>query len=518
LPIHIALGEFASSNKQDLIEFAVDRWNERYGFPENEARTYIEEHLADGSALLLLDALDETVIGESDEIASESYRHVLTAINQVATHFQKTPIVVTARKAGYHQRPHLNGFTELEVLDFRLEEIQQFTNNWFACYTTPRRYATADDLNARLARNSRLQSLAANPLLLCLIVMVYELQQELPEKRAELYKQCIDTLLFRWDTSRDIRRRREFKTEYKRQLLTEIAWHFHRQGRRYFPEDELLALIAEFLPTVNLSQEQNRPILREIVEENGLIKEQAHGWYGFLHLTLQEYFVAQYISENDKLDELLRYRGDPWWEEVFSLYAGSTPDASPLLQKLLAQENSHLLWKDVFHTSLLWSGSCIAARLRIKQTALREEVIDRLFELLRKTPFSLTKRQVVDILEEIPGDEVRTKLLAILKDKQDAPAVREQAAWALGKLGERKILPYLLRSITTSGYLSSSEEHTLRELPHDTATIRICARLLKKASIADRIHDLLWTISQREKVRISMINWRVIKLVKVSKW
>src|SRR5207248_9354538 len=109
---------------------------------------------------------------------------------------------------------------------------------------------------------------------------------------------------------RDIHRRREFKTEYKRQLLAEIAWYFHRQGRRYFPEDELLALIAEFLPTVNLSQEQNRLILREIEEENGLLKEQAHGWHGFLHLTLQEYFVAQCIGENDKLDELLRYRGD----------------------------------------------------------------------------------------------------------------------------------------------------------------------------------------------------------------
>jgi predicted NACHT family NTPase len=195
-----------------------------------------------------------------------------------------------------------------------------------------------------------MHSLAANPLLLSLIVMVYEMQQDLPEKRAELYKQCTDTLLFKWDTSRDIRRR-EFKPEHKRSLLAEIAWHFHRQGRRYFSEDELLSVIVDFLPTVGLPREQNRRFLSEIEDENGLLKEQAHEWHGFLHLTLQEYFVAQYISENQKLDELLTYSGDPWWEEVLSLYAGYTSDASPLLQKLLAQEKRQLLWKDVFHTS-----------------------------------------------------------------------------------------------------------------------------------------------------------------------
>ncbi len=370
LPIHITLGEFAYSDKSDLIAFAAASWNERYGFPEEEARAFLEENLANGSAMLLLDALDETVIGESAEIADDSYRRVLTAINQLATRYSKAPVVVTARKAGYYQRPRLNGFTELEVLDFQPNEIKQFITNWFACRPTQRRNATADDLKARLESNPRMQSLAANPLLLSLIVMVYEELQDLPEKRAELYKQCTDTLLFKWDTSRDIRRRSEFKPEHKRQLLAEIAWHFHRQGRRYFPEGELLSLIAKFLPTIHRSSEQNRLLLSEIEEENGILKEQAHGWHGFLHLTLQEYFVAQYASENSKLDDLLRYIGDPWWEEVLSLYAGYTGDASLLLQKLLEQEKRQILWKDVFHTHLLWAGRCLIARPRLIKTSL----------------------------------------------------------------------------------------------------------------------------------------------------
>ena len=35
-----------------------------------------------------------------------------------------------------------------------------------------------------------------------------------------------------------------------------------------------------------------KAILDEIAAQYGLLKVQAHGWYGFLHLTLQEYFAA----------------------------------------------------------------------------------------------------------------------------------------------------------------------------------------------------------------------------------
>ncbi|HCJ36613.1 MAG TPA: hypothetical protein DHV65_20260, partial [Ktedonobacter sp.] len=237
IPIHIELNDFASSGHQnkDLLDFASQRWETRYGFPRTEARAYMEEQLADGTAWLLLDALDETVIGETMQQAEDSYRRVIETIEEIATRYHQAPIVVTARKAGYHQHIRLTGFTELEVLDFRSEDIQQFIRSWFACQPKPSRYATAADLIARLARNPRIQALAANPLLLSLIVLVYEEQLDLPDRRAELYNRCVETLLTNWDTSRDIRRLREFKPERKQQWLQVIAWHFHLQGQRYFP-------------------------------------------------------------------------------------------------------------------------------------------------------------------------------------------------------------------------------------------------------------------------------------------
>ena len=165
----------------------------------------------------------------------------------------------------------------------------------------------------------------------------------MPDRRAELYRECVDVLLTKWDAKRNIRRRRNFKPDQKRQLLAEVAWHFHQQGRRYFPEQDLLTEIAHFLPALGLSTEDNRQVLQEITSENGLLKEQARGWYGFLHLTLQEYFAATAVDVNDqsRFSTLVSQYADPWWEEVLLLYAGQTPDASHLLICLLGKDSTN---------------------------------------------------------------------------------------------------------------------------------------------------------------------------------
>ncbi len=448
LPIHIELNAFTISGYGNLLEFASSVWEERYGFPKAEALNYMQAKLREGRALLLLDALDETVAGTTKEQAEESYLQASKAITDVATRYHQAPIVVTARKAGYHQRTRLAGFTELEVLDFRPEEIKQFVERWFACHPDSHKRGNAPELNAKLERNPRIQALAANPLLLSLIVIVYEDQLDLPERRAELYKQCVDILLTKWDASRNIRRLRAFKPEHKRQLLEEVAWYFHLRGERYFPESDLLNVIAAFLPAVGLQPEQNGQVLDEITAENGLLKEQARGWQGFLHLTLQEYFAALYAVDHQQLDSLMTRRDDPWWEEVLLLYAGRIPDASPLLQHLLGLAPTKKIRDDLFHTNLILAGRCLAAYPTVRQASLREEVISRLSQVLRSSPYSLTKEQVAEALAEIGGATVNAHLIQLFDDERLDVHVGEAIAKALGELGERSVAPQLVQLLT----------------------------------------------------------------------
>ncbi len=139
-----------------------------------------------------------------------------------------------------------------------------------------------------------------------------------------MYQICIETLLAKWDARREISRGWEFKTEQKHQLLKVIAWHFHRKRQRYFTEHDLLQVIAEFLPAISLPAERNNDILQEIESELGVLKEQAMGWYGFLHLTLQEYFAAEYVNDHVEARfiapaELLRHRADAWWSSALKI-------------------------------------------------------------------------------------------------------------------------------------------------------------------------------------------------------
>lgn len=434
LPLHVELNRFAAKGETDLLAWVCQEWQERYGFPQAEARPYLEALLEKGAALVLLDALDETVTGGTREEAEQSYNRVVEAIDRFATRYRLAPVVVTVRKAGYLQRARLGGFTELEVLDFSPEDIRDFVEKWFG--DNPDRVA---DLTRRLERNPRIQALAANPLLLTLIAIVHEEQLDLPDRRAELYKQCVDVLLTRWDTSRRLKRKREFKPDDKLKLLTEIAWHFHRKGERYLPETELLEVIENFLPVIGLEAVQSEAILDEIAAENGLLKEQAHGWHGYLHLTLQEYFAALYAAENNKLEVLLKHRDDPWWEEVILLYAGKVNDASPLLARLIGIEGNLPLREDIFYSNLLLAGRCLAARPILRRPNLKSTIIELIFQLLTETDEYFLYNQAALVLAEIGGSDVINRLMELLKDEAFNSNLGGAIVEALETLGERSI-------------------------------------------------------------------------------
>ncbi|HEV2579923.1 MAG TPA: NACHT domain-containing protein, partial [Ktedonobacteraceae bacterium] len=148
-PIYIELNAFASSDHEKLLEYAASLWNKRY----NIAASYdvimplIEHRLAEGEALILLDGLDETLMGGTKEEAEKKYSRVVDAITNLSTSYTESSIVVTVRKAVYYQQKRrLDGFTEYEMQEFRSEDIKQLVHNWFAATPDPQRPCNAYDL------------------------------------------------------------------------------------------------------------------------------------------------------------------------------------------------------------------------------------------------------------------------------------------------------------------------------------------------------------------------------------
>ncbi len=454
LPVYIELRRFIDSGMGNLLDFAASEWLERYGFAN--ARSYLEQQLNAGQVLLLLDGLDEVLGGSSIQEAQEAYDRVASETNRLAARFPEAYIAVTCRRVGW--KGGLTAFQNLEVLDFDWEQIQEFINNWFKA--TP---SKAEGLRQALAGNLRMQTLAANPLILSLIAIVYEQELELPERRAELYKRCVEVLLREWDAKREIKRFSQFTTDRKRDLLEEVAWHFHLTGRRYFPESDLLKLISNFLPTVNIPQQENKAILDEISAQYGLLKKQAHGWYGFLHLTLQEYFTA--IAANERgisgLEQVVNHCYSPWWEEVILLLAGRMVDASPLLLGILGRFSSDSVPEDIalsipnsvllatnddfFHSNLLLTARCLVGTPRIRTKGLRERIINDVKRMLLTSPYEFDWDRAARTLVEIGSEALTTELLEMVKDKQIKPPERRAAVVrAFRELGDKSVAQQLL--------------------------------------------------------------------------
>jgi hypothetical protein len=400
LPVLVELRRFVRMDVPDLLGYVDRAWADRYG--ASNAATLVDLVLTSGEGVLLLDGLDEVLGGESRDAADRIYQKVIQEIDRLAARYPNARIAVTCRRAGW--RGQLPAFSTLEVLDFDDEQIKQFITHWFE--SDPLR---ADGLTRALARSNRIHKLSSNPLLLSLIAIVYESDLELPERRSELYKRTISVLLTEWDAHRDIRRFARFTSDRKRDLLEEVAWNFHRQGLAYFPKGELLSMIAEFLPTIAVDSAEAPHILAEITEQYGLLKEQAHEVYGFVHLTLQEYFAAEVAARLGQaaIEMISVARHDPWWEEVILLLSGRLHDATPLLLALLCRisepaPGERLAAKDdMFHSDLFLTARCLVGVPRIKAGWLRERVLEAVKAVMLKSPHNFIYERAGELLAEI---------------------------------------------------------------------------------------------------------------------
>lgn len=452
LPIYVELASFSSTRKpdeNDIVDFAIDQWAQRYRYSRDEVQAYVNKKLEAGQAILLLDALDATMQGGSEEEATRAYTSVIQAINLLPTRYDKTSIVVTARKSTYERLKTLGyslaGFTEWEVLDRHPDSVTSFITNWFrASNTRSVRSISSESLSTHITCDIRLQTLATNPLLLSQIITTSK-QLSSFRNRVQLYERCATILLGRWDTLRGIARYHFVKPEEKHELLAKIAWEFHVRGKCYFPKDELLQKIKDYFQGITSLQAEQ--ILQEIVGETGLLKQQTQGTYenyGFLCFALQEYFAAFYATKYKQIDTLLNNYNHPWWEEVILLYAsiGDPHDVDSLLKKLCGEE-ANSLQDDIFYSNLILAGRCLAASPNPQRADSRRIILGRLLETLMQSSDAFIQERIARTLVEIGEKTVHEELRALPSNHQIDAAMRVHIA-ALMDLTYYSVPPELL--------------------------------------------------------------------------
>src|SRR5216683_2122021 len=207
--------------------------------------------------------------------------------------------------------------------------------------------------------------------------------------------------------------------------------------------------------------------LEEVSNEDGLIKKIAFGVYGFLHLTLQEYFVAKYLATTDQLDSLLTHRGNPWWEEVFLLYADCLTEPSIFLNKLLGVDDKSPP-EDLFYTNLILAGYCLSARPDLRRREVYWKIVDRLFEVfMDSSPDIVTKERIATTLVKVGEEEVIDRLIEILSNPKTNHHLYDLIIDAFDKLRDRSVAYKLLPVLS----IKHIEYIPLRNVPWALAAI-----------------------------------------------
>ncbi|MBE9090689.1 NACHT domain-containing protein [Microcystis aeruginosa LEGE 11464] len=314
-PVLLELKNFKENeiNIQALIEeeFKI------CGFPNVEKN--ISNKLEKGELLILLDGLDE--------VPTANVNNVIEKIQDFVDRHHKNRFILSCRTAA---RTHLRQFTDIEIVEFDDQQIQSFIEHWFSS-ELDRKNETAKNCWELLQKKEykSAKELAHTPLLLTFLCLVYDENQSFPTNRSRLYQDALRILLEKWSAEKRLPNRglvyENLSIEQEEILLSEIAYQNFVADKLFLEKREVVKQIKDHLKQ-NLNAPQHmdgEKVLKTIEIEQGILVERARDVYSFSHLTLQEYLTAQYIYDNDLIEEAVKnYVTETRWEEVFLLVAG----------------------------------------------------------------------------------------------------------------------------------------------------------------------------------------------------
>ena len=271
-----------------------------------------------GQALVMLDGLDE--IG--DVAARESLRD---AFLEGVGKYPSCRWLLTSRIVGYEAVP----FDCVEAEDLRpltpdvsitrpiadvtyaapFDDLQvdEFARNWFTHReaVAERAEVGAGELLAAIRRDRATQSLARIPNLLTLMALIYRVQAKLPHGRALLYDAVADAYLKSIDEYRRLREM-DLPLAQKKRWLARVGFEMQLRRASADSPQEILAGKADVERWVLQAMGESgygrdgaraAAFVDYIGRRSGLLLPRGEGQFAFMHLSFQEYFAAQFLSE-----------------------------------------------------------------------------------------------------------------------------------------------------------------------------------------------------------------------------
>lgn len=316
---------------RSLLDALRDEWkavDSLRDFPER----FFQEKLQRGECIFLFDAYDELGTKEArDAIA----RHIGDLANSAPT---GNRFIVTSRIVGYSGQLAQYGFRALTVEHLSWQLVADLVHRWYTALKEPQ---LAQSLLETLEANPRISELAANPMLLSLIVLVQYVKRIIPERRDLLYDECVGILVERRFAPPSVQAvfNNILEAQDAISVLRKVARTYHESRLREMPREllqaQVIGPIVDRMTKSTATKLAPSEILRNIEDRSQILVERGLNEHGqpviaFSHMTFQEYLASadlrresSVIGQASVTDILLKqYAQDPeWWEEVALLYA-----------------------------------------------------------------------------------------------------------------------------------------------------------------------------------------------------
>ncbi len=215
-------------------------------------------------------------------------------------------------------------------------ELQQLlVRRWFHCLREKEAEAEAacQELWGDVAARPEIAELAANPLLLTAICIVYGENHKLPQDEFDLYDRIVNTVLFNRYEDQSSR------AAAARSSLCVIAHGMHTGEGLGEPRDQprpdatvdeidrLLQHYQDHRPGTELHKLNARDTREELLSQSGLLLPQGDDRRAaFYHFTFQDFLAAErlYDLHAEKLADVFRRRGDfAEWRKALGLLYGA---------------------------------------------------------------------------------------------------------------------------------------------------------------------------------------------------
>jgi formylglycine-generating enzyme required for sulfatase activity len=386
----------------------------------------VKAHLDKGSTLLIVDGVDEVPLTHGEPSRPSSPRDmVLSGLAAAMPDWIRlgNRVLVTSRSYGVTEpRAETLGLLHAPIAELDAAAQNLLVRRWFHILADgpPASEAIARDMIDDVRGREGLQPLAANPLLLTAMCIVYSEGKRLPQDKYELYVRIVDNVLFsRYPKDPAV-------IDLVRVRLNVIAYGMHTgiwldeprvtpQALVTYPEiDRLMTTHREQSPWTEAGVKDAVATREDLLSHSGLLLPAGDRRAGFYHLSFQDFLAAQRLldREGDGLLAVFESRAPfPEWRATLAflfgavLAASASPDrAIKLLEGLLA-------------------------RLTPQAVGL-QVVVSACFEILigRK------------IRPEHLEDQFRPMCLASIENEVQPVSDRAALALTLGKLGDARIV------------------------------------------------------------------------------